>query len=177
MRTEAIQRVTLVFSLFDANGNGVLDAEDFTLMSDRVAVAAPLAEQAAKDTMRAAFEGYWTALLTGLDTNGDGVISFDEFTACVLSPERFDAAITGFAEALVALGDADGDGLVERGDFTALMIAIGFRPSNIDVLFDAFEPTAEDRIAAVTWLEGIKDYYAPDKAGIPGDLLVTAIGV
>ncbi|MET8830395.1 EF-hand domain-containing protein [Streptomyces sp. NPDC004610] len=177
MRTEAIQRVTLVFSLFDVNGNGVLDAEDFTLMYDRVADAAPLADQDTKDAMRAAFEGYWTALRTHLDANGDGVISLDEFTACVLSPERFAPAVTAFGEALVAIGDPDGDGFIERSDFTALMIAIGFRPANIETLFDAFGPTAEDRILGTTWLEGIKDYYAPDKAGIAGDHLVTGTGV
>ncbi|MFE0332719.1 hypothetical protein ACFW1I_00635, partial [Streptomyces sp. NPDC058955] len=36
MRTEAAQRVELVFSLFDANGNGVIDSGDFDLMTGRV---------------------------------------------------------------------------------------------------------------------------------------------
>lgn len=176
MRAEATQRVALVFSLLDANGNGVLEAEDFTLMGDRVVAAAPRCGQAAKDAMRAAFERYWTTLLTELDANGDGVISFEEYTACVLSPERFDATITGFAQALAALGDPDGDGLIERPDFMALMTAIGFERGNIDALFDAFGPTADDRIAVPTWVEGIRDYYAPDKAGIPGDHLVAGVG-
>ncbi|MGW3952995.1 EF-hand domain-containing protein [Streptomyces sp. NPDC004752] len=176
MRAEATQRVALVFSLLDANGNGVLEAEDFTLMGDRVAAAAPRSGQAAKDTMRAAFARYWTTLLTELDANGDGVISFEEYTACVLSPERFDATITAFAGALAALGDPDGDGLVERRDFRALMTAIGFERANIDALFDAFGPTADDVIPVPVWVEGIRDYYAPDKAGIPGDHLVTGVG-
>ncbi|MFE9610132.1 EF-hand domain-containing protein [Streptomyces sp. NPDC006012] len=176
MRAEATQRVALVFSLLDANGNGVLDAEDFTLMGDRVVAVASRSDDAAKDAMRAAFERYWTTLLTELDANGDGVISFEEYTACVLSPERFDATITAFAEALATLGDPDGDGLIERPDFMALMTAIGFEPGNIDALFDAFGPTAEDRIPVPTWVEGIRDYYAPDKAGIPGDHLVTGTG-
>ncbi|MEU9337191.1 EF-hand domain-containing protein [Streptomyces sp. NPDC048290] len=176
MRTEAIQRVTLVFSLFDVNGNGVLDAEDFTLMNDRVAAAAPHAAQDAKDTMRAAFEEYWEALVTGYDTNGDGVISLEEFIACVLAPERFTPAVVAFADALVALGDPDGDGHVERADFTALMIAIGFRPANIDTLFDAFGPDERDSIAGATWHEGIKDFYGADKAGIAGDHLLTGTG-
>lgn len=173
MRPEATQRVTLVFSLLDANGNGVLEAEDFTLMSDRVVAAAPLSDEAAKDAMRAAFQRYWTTLRTELDANGDGEISFAEYTACVLSPERFDATIAQFAEALAALGDPDGDGLIERPAFVALMTAIGFQRTGIDELFDAFDPTSDDRIRVRTWTEGIIDYYAPDKAGIPGDRLVT----
>ena len=177
MRAEAAQRVALVFSLLDANGNGVLDADDFTLMGDRVTAVATGSDQGAKDALRAAFERYWTTLRTELDANGDGVITLEEYTACVLSPERFDATIAEFAHALAALGDPDGDGLVERPVFAALMDAIGFQEANIHALFDAFGPTAEDRIPVSTWEEGIKDYYAPDKAGIPGDHLVPSTAV
>ncbi|CAN3977706.1 hypothetical protein KPATCC21470_0329 [Kitasatospora purpeofusca] len=33
MAQEAHRRAALVFTLFDANGNGVLDAEDFDLLT------------------------------------------------------------------------------------------------------------------------------------------------
>ncbi|WNE95294.1 EF-hand domain-containing protein [Streptomyces luomodiensis] len=172
MRTEATKRVAHVFSLFDANGNGVLEADDFDLMATNVTEAAPDADEAAKDAMRAAFRQYWTTLVTELDANGDGKISYEEFEACVLSPERFDATIGVFADALAALGDPDGDGLIERPAFVALMRAIGFHDANIEALFDAFGPSDADRIKVTTWVAGIKDYYAPDKGGIAGDLLV-----
>ncbi|GAB2885279.1 EF-hand domain-containing protein [Streptomyces mayteni] len=172
MRTEAISRVRLVFTLFDANGNGRLEAEDFDLMSSRVEAAAHASDEAAKHAMRGAFRRYWSTLATELDTNGDGRVGYDEFVHCVLSPERFDGAVAEFAQALAALGDPDGDGLVDRPTFMALMLAIGFERPNIDALFDAFGPTDTDHVPAVTWLEGIKDFYAPDKADIPGDRLV-----
>jgi Ca2+-binding EF-hand superfamily protein len=177
MRAEAAQRVALVFSLLDANGNGVLDAEDFTLMGSRVNAVATQSDQGAKDAMRAAFDRYWTTLRDELDANGDGVVSLEEYTACVLSPERFEPTISQFAEALAALGDPDGDGLIERPLFAALMDAIGFQESNIHALFDAFGPTADDRVPVRVWAEGIKDYYAPDKAGIAGDHLVPRTAV
>ncbi|MEU2825361.1 calcium-binding protein [Streptomyces bacillaris] len=177
MTTEADRRVALVFSLFDANANGVLEADDFEIMADRVIREAHASDQAAKDAMRAAFRRYWRTLLTELDENSDGEISFEEFTTCVLSPERFDETVAVFAEALAALGDPDGDGLIERPLFMALMTAIGFEPANIDALFDAFEPSDRDRIRVETWVAGIKDYYAPGKAGIPGDQLTVGTAV
>ncbi|MFJ9211450.1 EF-hand domain-containing protein [Streptomyces sp. NPDC102264] len=172
MRTEALNRVKLVFTLFDVNGNGHLEADDFDLMATHVVRAVPGADDTAKNAMVAAFRTYWTTLVAELDADRDGKVSFDEYTACVLSPERFDEAVNEFAESLAALGDLKGDGLIRRPTFAALMTAIGFRLANIHALFDAFGPTDADRIARATWAEGIRDYYHPDKAGIPGDHLV-----
>jgi len=177
MRTEATERAELVFSLFDANGNGVLDSDDFDLMTERVLEVAVASDDNAREAIRAAFRRYWTTLVTGLDANGDGVISVDEFRPFVLDPGRFGPTITAFAEALAALGDPDGDGLIERPLFVSLMTAIGFTEANIPALFDAFGPDAEDRITVTTWARGIEDYYAPDLGGIPADQLVAVRAV
>lgn len=177
MRTEATERAELVFSLFDANGNGVLDSEDFDLMTGCVLEVAVASDDGAREAIRAAFRRYWTTLATELDANGDGVISVDEFRPFVLDPERFGPTITEFAEALSALGDPDGDGLIERPLFVSLMRAIGFAEANIHALFDAFGPDVEDRITVTTWARGIEDYYAPDMGGIPADQLVAVRAV
>ena len=173
MRAEALDRVRLIFTLFDVDGSGDLRANDFELMASNVLEAVPDADDAAKNAMRSAFDKYWATLATDLDANDDGRISFDEYTACVLSPERFDETISEFAESLAALGDPDGDGLIERTVFVALMTAIGFELANIHALFDAFEPTDSDRIPVPVWVAGIKEYYHPEMTGIPGDHLVT----
>src|SRR5690606_16454473 len=172
MRTEAAKRVELVFSLFDANGNGVVDSDDFDLMTERVLEAAVASDDSAKEAIRAAFRRYWTTLATELDANGDGVITVEELRPFVLAPQRFGPTIREFAQALAALGDPDGDGFIERPLFVALMRAIGFEEENIHALFDAFGPDAEDRITVAVWAAGIEDFYAPDLAGIPGDRLV-----
>ncbi|WP_405608037.1 EF-hand domain-containing protein [Streptomyces sp. NBC_01511] len=172
MRTvEATNRVQLVFALLDADGNGCLEADDFELLGSRVVAVAPWAGDAAKSAMVDSSRRYWRTLVTELDANGDGRISREEFTACVLSPERFEATIDEFAEALAALGAPEGDGLVTRPAFIALMTAIGFERPRIEALFDAFGPVDGDRIPVATWAEGIRDYYRPEKSGIPGDHL------
>ncbi|MFC8824098.1 EF-hand domain-containing protein [Streptomyces sp. NPDC057137] len=177
MRTvEATDRVELVFSLLDADGNGCLEAEDFELLASRVSAAAPASDDVAKSALLQSCRRYWRTLVTELDANGDGRISREEFTACVLSPERFEATIDEFAKALAALGAPQGDGLVTRPVFMALMIAIGFERSRIDALFDAFGPVDGDRISEAVWAEGIRDYYRPEKAGIPGDHLTGVAG-
>lgn len=49
--------------------------------------------------------------------------------------------------------------------------------ANIRALFDAFGPDAEDRITVATCGAGMKNYYVPDMAGVPGDQLVDARAV
>ncbi|MEU0565448.1 calcium-binding protein [Nonomuraea sp. NPDC005983] len=172
MQQAAIDRVKLIFTLLDADGTGYLDSDAFELMAARVVAASPDSSDAAKSAILAAFRGYWATLAAELDANRDGRITFEEYAACVLSPERFDGAVTEFAEALAALGDPDGDGLIKRRVFMALMTAIGFEPANIHALFDAFGPSDDDQITVSIWAAGIKDYYSPEKTGIPGDHLV-----
>lgn len=174
MRTEALNRVRLIFTLFDVNGNGVLEADDFDLMSDHVVRAVPGADSAAKEAMARAFRRYWTTLVAELDADGDGRVDFEEYTACVLAPERFDGAIGEFAEALSVLGDLDGHGTVSRPVFGALMKAIGFVPANSDALFDALGPDGRDHITAAAWDAAIREYYRPDVADTPGDHLLAS---
>ncbi|MEV3871079.1 EF-hand domain-containing protein [Streptomyces sp. NPDC049906] len=171
--TEAAARAQLVFTLFDADGNGYLEPTDFDLMGRRTVAALPTARAEAGQALLDAFRDYGTTLTAELDVDGDGRISPEEFAAVVLDPQRFDAAVDAFAVALSAMGDPDGDGLVERPDFLALMIAIGFAPAHIEALFDAFGPVEGDRVPVAVWAEGIRDYYRPDRAGIAGDRLVT----
>lgn len=175
MRAEAVDRVGLIFRLFDVDGSGSLEADDFELMAKRVVAAAPESGDAAKDAIVAAFRRYWATLNGELDTDRDNKISYEEYQACVLSPERFEDTISEFARALSRLGDPDGDGRIERPVFTAIMTAIGFAPQNIHSFFDSLEPDGDDRIAVSDWDTTIKEYYQPEDAGTTGNRLVPSL--
>lgn len=175
MSVTAEDRIRTIFSLFDVDRNGYIEKRDFSAMAANVVRAARGSGGAAKRAMEEAFRHYWTTLERELDANRDGRVSYEEFAACVLSPERFGETVADFAHSLAALGDPDGDGMIERSVFADLMTAIGFDRPNIDALFDAFEPDGDDRIRVEVWAEGIKDYYSPGKAGIAGDHLVANV--
>ncbi|WP_326565880.1 EF-hand domain-containing protein [Amycolatopsis rhabdoformis] len=172
MAVTAEDRTRVVFELFDVDHSGYLEESDFAAMSSRVEDVAQGSGSEAKEALRASFTKWWTTVERELDTNRDGKVSYDEFTACVLTPEKFDDTVTDFADALSALGDPDGDGLIDRPLFTALMLAIGFSPTNVDALFDVFSPDAQDRITVQIWRDGIVEYYHPTKSDVAGNYLV-----
>ncbi|MEW2570656.1 EF-hand domain-containing protein [Streptomyces sp. NPDC047070] len=174
MRDEAVNRVRLVFTLFDADGNGVLESDDFDLMSGRVAAAVPGADEARKQAMQDGFRSYWHTLAGEADADGDGRITYDEYRACVLSPERFSGAIEEFAAGFARLGDLDGSGTVARPAFTGMLRGVGFELPNILALFEALGPDDADRIDVAAWEAEIRNFYAPDQGGIPADLLAPA---
>jgi len=176
VREEALDRVKLIFHLFDVNRNGYLEPDDFELMSGHVVAAAAASDDTAKDNIAKAFRQFWATLEAELDTDADGKVSYDEWIACVLTPERFDDTIAQFADALSALGDPDGDGLIERPVFADLMAAIGFEQDRLHDLYNAFGPDDNDRVPVSVWRDTIFEYYRPDKGGIAGDRLVRAEG-
>jgi Ca2+-binding EF-hand superfamily protein len=159
MRPEAPDRVRLIFTMFDVDNSGDLRSNDFELMANNAVGAVPDADDAAKNRVLVGFNKYWTTLAAVLDTNQNGRITFDEYAAAVLSPERFDVARTELAESLAALGDPDGDGFIDRPVFVALITAMGFELPEVHAIFDAFEPTDSDQIRAGVLVAGIKEYY------------------
>ncbi|MDT0267316.1 EF-hand domain-containing protein [Streptomyces sp. DSM 44915] len=171
MRDEAVNRARGIFTVLDADGNGVLEEADFHLLSSRLEAAAVHSTPAQREAVRVSLRDWWTALVAGLDQDGDGRVDFEEYRGGVLSPQRFGATVAAFARALAALGDPEGDGTVTRERFTALMTAIGFAPDRVAAVFDAFGPSADDRIEATAWQAGVLDYFDPAKTDIPGDHL------
>nr|WP_223183533.1 MULTISPECIES: EF-hand domain-containing protein [unclassified Streptomyces] len=163
----------MIFKLFDANKNGVLDPQDFGLITDRVLAAAEDSTQKDREAFASSMRQWWDVLAGALDTDNDGLISPQEFEASVLDPERFAPTADLFANALATLGDPDNDGLIERPRFLDLMTAWGFDVPNVHALFEAFGPDATDRVTVTAWADGIRDYYTPGLAGIPGDRLVS----
>ncbi|MBC3840630.1 calcium-binding protein [Streptacidiphilus sp. 4-A2] len=168
---EATDRAEHIFSLFDTHGSGSLHAGDFDRMGSRIITAAPEADKAAKERILRSLDLYWQTLEAELDPAMEGRIGLADFVATVLHPERFEAALAELAVALSSLGDRSGDGLVTHRDFHALLAAVGFDEPNIESLFDALEPV-DGRVLVSAWAESIRDYYHPEKAGIPGDHLV-----
>jgi hypothetical protein len=52
-----------------------------------------------------------------------------------------------------------------------MLRGVGFDLPNIQALFEALGPDDADRVRVDVWETEIRNFYAPDKGGIPADLL------
>ncbi|KAK9064596.1 hypothetical protein SSX86_015978 [Deinandra increscens subsp. villosa] len=74
--TEVLENLRDAFSVFDIDNNGMISAEELQKVLGRLEEACTLAE--------------CRKMIAGVDVNGDGMISFDEFRVMMMTGTRFD---------------------------------------------------------------------------------------
>lgn len=74
--SEALESLRDAFSVFDIDKNGLISAEELQKVLGRLEEECTLAE--------------CRRMIAGVDVNGDGMISFDEFKVMMMSGTRFD---------------------------------------------------------------------------------------
>ena len=131
------QKYEKLFSLLDANADGVIAEDDFELMAGRV-LAAFSEEQTTKGKKYAdEMMNYWRALRETADTDGDGRIDKGEFRQALRRlSENFDTLIGPLYSAGFHLADRDDDGLVGRDDFVTVLVGIGVPTAEAAAAFD-----------------------------------------
>jgi Ca2+-binding EF-hand superfamily protein len=171
MKSTALDRIKVRFEMLDANGNGYLEANDFDALADIIITTMGAAKDAPKS--RAVIDGYrhyWRGLVSSLDTDKDGRVSFEEYAKA--AHDEFDQHGLPYARAVAAIADPDDDGLIEKADFARCMTAIGFPADYTEALFAA-AGGGGDRIATGAWVDLIRSYYtsggphAADTALVP----------
>ncbi|WNE95250.1 EF-hand domain-containing protein [Streptomyces luomodiensis] len=138
------QKYERLFSLLDANGDGVIAEDDFELMAGRVVAAFGEESSAKGATYADEMLNYWRALREAADADGDGRIDKDEFRQALSQvSDHFDTLVGPLYEAGFQLADRDGDGLVGKEDFIAVFVAIGVPAPEAGAAFDRL--TGQDR--------------------------------
>lgn len=138
------QKYEKLFSLLDANGDGVIAEDDFALMAGRV-VAAFGEDRAVKgEKYTGEMMNYWRALRETADADADGRIDRGEFRQALRQvSDHFDTLIGPLYRAGFHLADGDGDGLVGKEDFVAVIGAIGVPAAEAATAFDRLTGQSE----------------------------------
>ncbi|QBS39392.1 EF-hand domain-containing protein [Nocardia sp. CS682] len=175
MNDAASSRLRTRFDLLDANGNGVLEESDFQLLAERIITGLGEPPTSAKArALVASHQGYWEGLSAHADTNGDGVVSIEEYLAAVTDPSADTSYIRPYAEAVVAMCDRNDDGMIDRAEYTDYMRVVGFDADKAAAMFAKLDTAGVGEIPATEWVEVICRYYTSSAQDPVADLLTNA---
>ncbi|MET7681474.1 EF-hand domain-containing protein [Streptomyces sp. NPDC005423] len=129
--SEYERRIAARFAVFDQDGNGFIDREDFSGAAK--ALLAEFGTAARSDKGQALYigaEAFWQGLAGIADRDGDQLISREEFVNGAVkrlrdNPERFAEIGRPFLHATLDVADPDGDGSATVEDTVRVLGALG----------------------------------------------------
>jgi Ca2+-binding EF-hand superfamily protein len=159
-----------VFHRLDANGNGVLERNDFSVVCAGYIEQGGWAKDSAKaEGMRALFDGWWDAILAAADIDKDGVITADEFA---------DAAATLGADASDGVGpmlfdafDGSGDGLISPVEYRVFLSLYGVDAAQADETFARLDLDGDGRITREEFSSLFMEFVDSEDEDAPGNWL------
>jgi Ca2+-binding EF-hand superfamily protein len=163
--TTADARLRRRFQMLDLDGNGTLEAADFSRLAHRVTAA--VGADPASPKARALLAGtarYWEGVRKHADADHDGRVTLDEYTAAAHDADTFERYVRTYAETQTALVDVNDDGYVERADFIACLEAVGFTDAEAASIYTQLDTHDTGRVANGAFVESIAQFYTSDDA-------------
>ncbi len=164
------RKTEALFRLFDYDGDGYWEREDFDTFVARLADARGLAPDSPE--VRSLAEVYlqvWYALATA-DADGDGKVTLDEalaFQETNFTPE----AVVGFARVTFPVLDSDGDGVIGKDEYRQYLTSSKIDPSVADETFAKLDTDGDGRLTRDEWDQLFLDFFLSDDPDAPGSWL------
>ncbi|MGH3793488.1 MAG: EF-hand domain-containing protein [Pseudonocardiaceae bacterium] len=153
------------FQMLDLDGNGLLEADDFSQLAHRVTAAvgadpaSPRAQALLAGTAR-----YWEGVREDADANRDGQVTLEEYMAAVHDAGVFERYVRTYAETQTDLVDVNEDGYVERADFIACLEAVGFTNEEAAHIYSEVDTEDAGRVFNEAFVASIARFYTSDDA-------------
>jgi Ca2+-binding EF-hand superfamily protein len=159
------RKIAARFTVFDQDGNGYIDREDFNVAAK--ALLAEFGTPARSDKGQALYggaEAFWQGMAGIADRDGDQRITRDEFVNGAVkrlhdSPGRFAEIARPFLHAALAVADLDGDGAATLGDTERVLKALGV-PEDIAAMAAAtLDTDADGKVGETEIVDALARYF------------------
>ncbi|MGM1060204.1 lipase family protein [Saccharothrix sp. Mg75] len=162
---------------FDADGDGVLTADDYEVFALRLVQA--FGEPPGSPKALAVRHGYralWRGVADRSDTDLDGRVSRAEFLRWLDDGHHdgFEDAVRPLAEAVLALadtGDGTGDGTTTTAELTRLLTACGLSPARAAAVLTTLDGDGGGTVSTAEVVDAVRDFCLDPVPGKPGDWL------
>ncbi|GAB2798648.1 calcium binding protein CalD [Streptomyces chlorus] len=151
------------FDMADADKNGVITVDDFSLMADRIVREFPHADPKKIAAVKEAFADDWRRLAERADTNMDGQITREEFEAAVkaATPDDYSKA-TKRQVAEFEIADVDGDGVLSHHELARLLKAEGLDETSAFSVAAILDTDGDGVISKEEWEAASRKYFTGD---------------
>ncbi|OAH12093.1 EF-hand domain-containing protein [Streptomyces jeddahensis] len=163
--TEYERKIAARFAMFDQDGNGYIDREDFS--SAAKSLLAEFGTTARCDKGQALYigaEAFWQGMAGIADRDGDQRITRDEFVNGAVkrlrdNPERFAEIARPFLHAALAVADGDGDGAATVQETARVLKVLGARDDVAAAAAAALDSDGDGRVTEAEIVTAFARYF------------------
>jgi hypothetical protein len=163
-RAKYERKIASRFAVFDQDGNGYIDREDFNLAA--AGLLAEFSTTARSDKGQALYSGaeaFWQGMAGIADVDGDQRVTRPEFISGAVkrlrdNPQRFAEIARPFLRAVIAIADEDGKGVTPSAAERVLRV-LGVDPALAAQVAIGLDVDGDGRISEEEILSAFAAYY------------------
>ncbi|HZF91866.1 EF-hand domain-containing protein [Streptomyces sp.] len=166
--TAILHKSHRVFDAIDEDGNGVITADDFERIAERLVRSFDEASPAAAE-VRNTYTKCWQRLAELADSDGDGQVTKQEFETAFADAQqnRFMQVIDEALDAEFNLADADGDGVLSRDEVSRMLRAYGVPQSDMNQAVAGLDQDGDGQVSRTEYRTAMREYYLSDDPAAP----------
>ncbi|MCL6300061.1 oxygenase MpaB family protein [Streptomyces kronopolitis] len=154
---------TFFHQVLDQTGDGRISSADLQAMAHNVCWPLELAPER-EARVYAAFETWWQHLRAGMDADGDGQVSCEEFVTAMLTgidagPGYLDQGVLVAVRAIFHAADADGSGHLCADEYRTVFGGSRVHPAELNHGFRQLDHDGDGRITEDEFVQAFTDYF------------------
>ncbi|MFG2984618.1 EF-hand domain-containing protein [Streptomyces sp. NPDC048258] len=173
------RKLERAFTHFDADGSGVIDADDVIALGSRLLSALGEQPDSRKaELVMSSLADFWQDLFTELDTNRDGKVTPAEYKAGMTrlyaqGGPAYDRSFRPMVQAILTVVDKDDDQRISPEEFHRAQEVFNpeLSPADAEALFQRIDKNGDGTLTVDELLDAVREYYIGTDEDAPGNLL------
>lgn len=171
------KKLTNLFNLYDADGNGFLDESDYARVAQNAARSIGYQPGTAEyATLHTAYMGIWQGVRQLTNTDQDGQLTLAAFLTgyanLISQKEIFAAVIMDMARTTVEFQDRNKDGKVEKDEHTAYAMAHNISEAAALESFRRLDRDSDGYLTTTELAQNIEEFFLSNDPEAPGNWLL-----
>jgi Ca2+-binding EF-hand superfamily protein len=171
----ALQRrkLTHLFGMSDADGDGLVEWADYERIADNVARASGVETGGpGHERVRSAYLGFWDSLQQLADADHDGRVTLAEYLAAYEHLLAAKEPVMRIAQAIIGMADRDHDGRIVEAEYLALLRAYDIAEDGAREAFRRLDRDSDGAVDTGELLTNAEEYFYSDDPAAPGNWLL-----